>query len=215
MPSYISPSTTFRLNSKILPLIVLVLSILVIVDSYRGWVILLIPLAGTWLIATIWVLALAKGLNILREIRLGWAQVGDRLEERFILSNAARLPALWVEVVGQTNMPDYWANQVRAVKGKSETRWQIRGVCTRRGVYTLGPTSISTYDPFGLYKLSIQNPASTTLIVAPQVIPLPFIQVAPGGLVGEGTLRNKSLEQDINSTGVREYFPGDQMRTIH
>ena len=49
-------------------------------------------------------MVLARGLQIQREVRLGWAQVGDRLEERFILINQGRLPALWVEVIGQTNV---------------------------------------------------------------------------------------------------------------
>ena len=215
MLNFISPNTTIRLNSKILPVIVLILFILVIVDGYRGWVILLIPLGGTWLFATIWAYNLAIGLKIRREMRLRWTQVGDRMEEYFTLSNTSRLPALWVEVIGQTNMPDYWANQVRAVNRESETRWLIRGVCNRRGEYTLGPTSIYSHDPFGLYTVNIHNPESTTLVVVPPVVPLPFIRVSPGGRHGEGNLQVKTLDQDINSAGVREYFPGDNMRVIH
>ena len=204
-----------HLNRPLMPLLTILLSLLVIIDGYRGWVILLVAIGGTWLLATYWALALRAGLQIQRKIRLGWAQVGDRLEERFTLTNHARLPALWVEVIGQTNMPDYWANQVRSVNRSSETRWQIRGECTRRGLYTLGPTTIQTNDPFGIYTVILQNPASTTLVVTPPVVPLPPIQVAPGGRAGDGVLRVKALDQDVNSAGVREYIPGDSMRKIH
>jgi uncharacterized protein (DUF58 family) len=204
-----------RLNTPVLPALTLIFFILVLLDRYQGWAILLVALGGTWLLATLWAFALARGLSIRREMRLGWAQVGDRLEERFTLVNRARLPALWVEVIGQTNMPDYWANQVRGVRRQAETRWQIRGICTRRGLYTLGPTTFETNDPFGIYTVTLHNPASTTLVVTPPVVPLPPIQVAPGGRAGEGVLRIKALDQDINSAGVREYVEGDSMRSIH
>ena len=215
MPDSHPSAQKIRLNSPILPVLSILLFILVILDGYRGWIVLLIALGGTWLFATFWAYALARGLQIRREMRLGWAQVGDRLEERFTLINQARLPALWVEVIGQTNMPDYWANQVRSVKREAETRWQIRGVCTRRGLYTLGPTSFKTNDPFGIYTVTLHDPVSTTLVVIPPVVPLPPVQVAPGGRAGEGLLRIKALEHDINSAGVREYNPGDSMRSVH
>ena len=215
MPDRSHPAPKIRLNTPILPVLTIILCILVLVDGYRGWAILLIAIGGSWLLASLWAVALSRGLHIRREMRLGWAQVGDRLEERFTLINNARFPALWVEVIGQTNMPDYWANQVRSVKRQAETRWQIRGVCTRRGLYTLGPTTIKTHDPFGFYTVTLQNPASTTLVVIPPVVPLPPIQVAPGGRAGEGVLRVKALDRDINSAGVREYISGDSMRRIH
>jgi len=210
-----SPALKIRLNTPILPVLTIIMFVLLMVDGYRGWVILLIALGGSWLLASFWAYALSRGLKIRREMRLGWAQVGDRLEERFTLINHSHVPALWVEVIGQTNMPDYWANQVRSVQRGSETRWQIRGECTRRGLYTLGPTTIETNDPFGIYTVTLQNPASTTLVVTPPVVPLPPIQVAPGGRAGEGVLRIKAWEHDVNSAGVREYKPGDSKRSIH
>ncbi len=209
------PPPEIRLNTPILPIIIVILIILVIADGYRGWAILLIALGGVWLLSYFWARALATGLQIRREMRMGWAQVGDRLEERFTLINRARVPALWVEVIGQTNMPDYWANQVRSVKREAETRWQIRGVCTRRGLYILGPTTIKTNDPFSIYTVTLHNPVSSTLVVTPPVVPLPPIQVTPGGRAGEGLLRVKALERAVNTTGVREYMPGDSMRWIH
>jgi uncharacterized protein (DUF58 family) len=208
-------SPTIKLNTPIIPLLTLVLLVLVFIDGYRGWAILLVAIGGSWMLATYWAYALSRGLKIRREIRFGWAQVGDWLEERFTLMNTANLPALWVEVIGQTNMPDYWANQVRSVPRSAETRWQIRGICTRRGLYTLGPTTLQASDPFGIYTITLQDPDATTLMVTPPVVPLPPIKVAPGGRAGDGLLRIKSFEQDINSVGVREYLPGDSLRTIH
>lgn len=202
-------------NTHLLPLICALALILVIVDGYQGWAILLVGSGGVWLFSYLWAQALARGLQIQREMRYGWAQVGDRLEERFTLTNRANLPALWVEIIGQTNMPDYWANQVRSVERRSETRWIIRGTCTRRGLYTLGPTSIQTNDPFGIYTISLHNPTATTLMVTPPVLPLPQIQVAPGGRAGEGSPRRNAPEPTVSASNVRAYVPGDSLRWIH
>ncbi len=215
MPKTAPPPVKLKLNTRILPLISVLVFVLMLIDGYRGWAVLSIGLGGFWLISYYWARALANGLQIRREMRFGWAQVGDRLEERFTLINRARVPALWVEVIGQTNMPDYWANQVRSVEKEAETRWQIRGMCTRRGLYTLGPTTIQTNDPFGVYTVTVHDPASATLMVMPPVVPLPPIQVAPGGRAGEGTPRTNAPERTVSSARVRAYEPGDSLRWIH
>ena len=204
-----------RPNSYLLPMLSILSLVLVIVDGYQGWLILLVTFGSLWLLSFYWAFTLSNNLHIQREIRRGWAQVGDLLEEHFILINTARVPALWVEVEGQTNMPDYWANQVRSVKQHAETRWLIRGVCTRRGLYTLGPTTLKTSDPFGMFTVTLQNITATTLIVTPPVVPLPTIQVAPGGKAGEGRLRVNAPERTVNSASVRKYTSGDSMRWIH
>ncbi|HBX71121.1 MAG TPA: hypothetical protein DEH25_17520, partial [Chloroflexi bacterium] len=94
-----SPTLKIKLNTGLLPVICAIALLLVIVDGYRGWAILLVGMGGVWLFSYLWVRALAQGLHLTREMRFGWAQVGDRLEERFTLINRARIPALWVEVI--------------------------------------------------------------------------------------------------------------------
>jgi uncharacterized protein (DUF58 family) len=204
-----------KLNIRILPVLCILMAILYFIDSYRGWSFLLIGLGGLWLVSFFWARDIRKGLSLRREMRFGWAQVGDRLEERFTLINNARLPALWVEVVDSTNLPGYQASQVRVVGGYSEIRWQTEGICMHRGLYMLGPTTIKTSDPFGIYTVTIHDPSSATLMVMPPVVPLPPIQVASGGRAGEGSLRVNAPERTVSTASVREYLPGDSLRWIH
>ncbi len=204
-----------KLNIRVLPLLCVLLAVLFLIDSYKGWSFLLIALGGLWLVSRYWAKKISEGLTLRREMRFGWAQVGDRLEERFTLTNAARLPAFWVEIIDETNLPGYQANQVRAVSASSESRWQTEGICTHRGLYTLGPTTVKTSDPFGIYTVSIHDPSSATLMVMPPVVPLPPIQVAPGGRAGEGSPRVNAPERTVSSASVREYLPGDSLRWIH
>jgi uncharacterized protein (DUF58 family) len=215
MPDNDASSTELKPNIRLLPFLCIVIALMVLVDGYRGYAILFISLGGLWLISYTWANSLRKNLTVRREMRFGWAQVGDRLEERFTLINDASVPAFWVEVIDQTNMPDYQADQVRGVNANSQNRWQTEGVCKHRGLYTLGPTTLRTSDPFGIYTVTIHDAASATLMVMPPVVPLPPIQVAPGGRAGDGTPRVNAPERTVSSASVREYIPGDSLRWIH
>jgi uncharacterized protein (DUF58 family) len=183
---------------------------------YRGWTILLAGLGSAWLISYLWARSLARELGLAREMRYGWAQVGDRLEERFTLVNDGWAPALWVELIDHSTMPDYQPDTVRHVGARSSNRWHTGGTCTRRGLFTLGPTSLKTGDPLGLYTVSQRYVQSMALMVTPPVVPLPAIEVAPGGRAGEGKRPHpNTLERTVGAAGVRDYRPGDSLRWIH
>lgn len=204
-----------RLRSPLWLALVIAAMILQIISPYRGWVILLVALGGAWLIAFFWVRSLEKGLRIDREIRYGWATVGDTLEERFALVNTASFPALWVEVRDQSTLPHYNVSRATGIGGNSRNTWQTHQVCTRRGLFTLGPTTLSTGDPFGIFSVTIHNPDHTSILVSPPVLPLPEVEVASGGQAGEGKPAHAALEQTTASAGVRKYVNGDSLRWIH
>lgn len=202
-------------NSHAVPVLVALLLLLQLLTPYRGWLILLVGLGGMWLISYLWARSLARGLRLVREMRFGWAQVGDRLEERFTLVNEGWAPALWVEVLDHSDLPESQASRVTGVGGYAENRWRIERVCTCRGLFTLGPTGLRTGDPFGLYTVTLHNSASTTLLVTPPIVPLSTIQVAPSGRAGEGRPRPHAPEPTVSAAGVRDYRPGDSLRTVH
>ena len=204
-----------KLNARLLPVLIVVLALLQLTIPWEGWSILLVGLGGAWLVAWLWARQLARGLRFRREMRYGWAQVGDRLEERFTLHNDSIAPAQWVEVVDHTSMPDYQTSRVTGVDGHSNTQWRTQSVCTRRGVFTLGPTTLHAGDVFGIYSVTVEAPSSTTLMVLPPVIPLPHIEVAPGGRAGEGRPRANAPEQTVSTSTVREYYAGDSLHWIH
>ena len=204
-----------QLNTPLLPILTALLLFLEIVTPSKIWVTLLIGLGGAWLIGYFWVRALAHSLSLTREIRYGWAQVGDRLEERFTVVNDSPVPAIWLEVEDHSSLPDYYPSRATGVGGYSTSQWHTDGVCTRRGLYTLGGTTLRTGDPLGVYTLSIDDPTSTNILVLPPVVSLPPISVTPGGFSGEGRPRARAPEQTVGAASVREYQPGDSMRMIH
>jgi uncharacterized protein (DUF58 family) len=209
------PEIRLKLNSWFLPAIVGLLVAWQLIAPYRGLVILLVGLGGAWLIGYLWARSLARGLRLTRQVRFDWAQVGDRLEERFALINDQWVSALWVEIVDHSTMSGYEVGRATGIAGNEAIRWSKKAICTRRGLFTLGPTSLLTGDPFGVYTVSLHYAASIPFMVMPPVVPLPTIDISPGGRVGEGRPRANAPERTVSTASVREYAPGDSLRWVH
>ncbi len=99
--------SNLKLNSRLLPILVGLLFLTQLILPYKGWTILLVGLGGLWLISYWWAKSLLHGLKLSREMRFGWAQVGDHIEERFTVINNGDLPALWIEIIDHSTIPHY------------------------------------------------------------------------------------------------------------
>lgn len=207
--------SSLRLRSRLLPVLVVVLLVMQLLSPYRGWSTLLAGLGGAWLISYLWARSLHRNLRLVREKRFGWAQVGDRLEERFTLKNDSQLPGLWVEIEDHSTLPGYRPGRVTGVGARSLNRWRTQAACEQRGVFTLGPTTLRTADPLGLYTVEIHDPSRADLMVMPPVVPLPHIEIAPGGQAGEGRPRPDAPERTQAAASVRPYVHGDSLRWVH
>jgi uncharacterized protein (DUF58 family) len=204
-----------RLNVVLLPILVVILLLIQLAYPSKPWEMLLVGLGGAWLVGYLWARALARNLSLTREMRYDWAQVGDRLEERFTVVNNSFFPATWLEVDDHSNIPGYEPTRATNVGSYSINRWITDGICTRRGLYTLGGTTIQAGDPLGIYTVSIHDPTHTTLLVLPPVMPLPPITLSPGGYGNAGHPRPRAPEKTVGAASVREYLPGDSLRLIH
>lgn len=210
------PNGKIRIHSWTWLAVSLLLAGLQLAWPNRAWMTLLVILGGTWLAAFLWTLSLGRGLSIKREMRYGWAQVGDALQERYTLYNDSPLPAPWLEVLDHSTIPDLEDGRVTSIQGREALSWRTEGFCTRRGLYTLGPTSLRAGDPLGLCSVEVCQPDSAVLLVLPPVLPLPSIQIAAGGRVGEGNRPQRTaLETTVSVETIREYALGDPLRAIH
>ncbi|MGC9521743.1 MAG: DUF58 domain-containing protein [Anaerolineae bacterium] len=219
MSEYAEPgpgrSTKIALETWLVPILFLVLIITQLLAPYRGWRILIVGLGGAFLLSWFWSRSLAKGMDLTRQMRFGWAQVGDRLVERFTIHNDGWAPAVWAEILDGSTMPDYAVSRGTGISGYDVIRWHTEAICLRRGLFTLGPTKIRTGDPFGIFSVTLDFPASMPLLVLPPIVPLPSIEVAPGGRSGEARPRANILDKTVSAATVREYAPGDSRRWIH
>lgn len=98
----------------------LFLLVLVLLVPSRIWLAGLILLGGVQGVAYIWASQLSRHLVASRQLRYAWVQVGDVLEEIFVLDNGTFLPALWVELRDLSNLPGYSGSTVRGVGSYSQ-----------------------------------------------------------------------------------------------
>lgn len=207
--------TSLRLRARIVPVLVAILVVIEILGLYRGWRVLLVGLGLAWLIGYLWARSLVGGLRLMRELRFGWVQVGDRLIERMTLRNEGRFPALWVEFRDHSSLPDHAIGRSLSVGGGNSVRWYNDTACSIRGLFNLGPVTIQAGDPFGFYDVELTYPTSVPVLVLPQVVPLPTIPLAKGGRAEEGQVAQKAIERTVSAASVREYLAGDYHRWIH
>ncbi|NPV68294.1 MAG: DUF58 domain-containing protein [Anaerolineae bacterium] len=144
------------------------------------------------------------------------AQVGNEFGERFEVMNTGLLPKLWLEVLDHSTLPGYHASQVvPALLPKARYRWETRTICTVRGEYQLGPVTVASGDPFGLFRLTRTVAATSKIIVYPATIPIDDFALPSGLLSGGDAQRRRTHFVTTNAAGVRDYAPGDSFNRIH
>jgi uncharacterized protein (DUF58 family) len=86
---------------------------------------------------------------------------------------------------------------------------------TRRGVFNLGPTVLSSGDIFGIFPSSFKIPNKDILLVYPMMVEITNFPNPPGLLPGGEALRRRTHQVTPNAAGVREYNQGDPLNRIH
>lgn len=157
-----------------------------------------------------------RGVRVERQARSQRGTVGDIFEEHFEVSNTSRIPKLWLEVANETTIPHATGSRVLTfLRGKQKRIYTARIWLTSRGGFTLGPTTISSGDPFGIFRVSKKIPASSSLVVLPLIFRVNEFVSPPGLLPGGQAIRRKAIDVTPHAAGVREYIPGDPMKRIH
>jgi uncharacterized protein (DUF58 family) len=124
-------------------------------------------------------------LNLSRTARIQRANVGDFFEEHFEVANDSRVLAPWIEVFNQSSIPYASGSRLLTlIPGRQKRTYFARTWLTRRGAFSLGPTRITTGDPFGLFRSSKLIPSTQTLIVLPMLFEIKSFMFPPGLLPG-------------------------------
>lgn len=169
-----------------------------------------------FLVTYLWAVLSIRGMRVTRIARSLRASVGEVFEEQFVLSNKSRWPCLWVEVDNQSVLPQAaGARLLTAIGGQQQRSYIARTWLTHRGAFPLGPTTLLSGDPFGLFVMRRKFSARDTLVVLPMTVDIPVFYTPPGLLPGGKAVRQKTTEVTPHAVGVREYVPGDPMKRIH
>lgn len=165
--------------------------------------------------SALWAWQMARHVRAERRLGARRVQVGDVMEERFALRNQSVLPVLWAEVTDQSDVPGYSASVVRAVDSDGETLWTNSGTAARRGEFHLGPWSVETGDPLGLFVVRLYYPQAHPILVYPPLAELPFPPLPRGASPGPSRINLASPLPTVNAGQVRAYELGDPFRHIH
>ncbi len=144
--------------------------------------------------------------------RVPW---GQTLQEHFRVQNQGIVPKLWLEVADPSDLPGYFARRVVTLGGHRKRSWTTAVECRRRGAYSMGPMTITSGDPFGIFKATRRFGYTHNLLVYPRLVDLTHFTVPPANLPGEGRFRRRTHFVTPNASGVREYVWGDSFNRIH
>ena len=168
------------------------------------------------LVSYLWSWSNVSSLQLVRQTRSQRSQVGEVAEERFLVRNRGLLPKLWVEVRDHSDLPGHRASWVvSSLGGRRERGWAVRTVCRQRGRFTLGPITLTSSDPFGLFESKKNIVATSPIVVYPYTVNLPQFRLPSGELPGGGAVRRRTHYVTTNVSGIRDYFPGDSFNRIH
>ncbi len=158
------------------------------------------------------------------------AFIGDEIDMALAIENRKPLPIPWLkinefipqglEIAGKEDeFIDYMGGTplVEAVSlGRYERlrrKHTLRAL--NRGHYYFGPGDLTSGDLFGLYvrKARITRHA-WNLIVYPDTIPLPDLELATARPIGDSKSRKPVWRDPTRPAGIREYRPGDPVKSI-
>ncbi len=123
---------------------------------------------------------------------------------------------MWVEVDDESDLPDHHASHIiSSLSGKSEYAWKVRTFCRERGRFRLGPITLTSGDPFGLFRIKYHLAHTSNVVVYPNTVPLRSFPLPIGMLPGGDALRRRTHYITTNASGVRDYAPGDPFNRIH
>ena len=170
------------------------------------------------LIAIAWLTSMfaLRGIKVERHARSLRASVGDVFEEHFEISNTSKVPKLWLEVANESSMPYATGSRVLTfLRARQKRIYTARNWLTNRGGFPLGPTTVTSGDLFGIFRVSKSYPPTSSLVVLPMIFPVAEFLSPPGLLPGGKAIRRKSIDITPHAAGIREYVPGDPMKRIH
>jgi uncharacterized protein (DUF58 family) len=173
-------------------------------------------MTGVILVALLWSVLSMRGLSLKRGARMQRSQVGKYFEEALELNNGSRWPKLWVEVRDFSDLPGHQVSRViNSLGRRSMSRWQVRTLCYQRGRFTLGPVTVTSGDPLGIFRFTRDVPGTSSLVVTPATVPIPQFSPPIGYLPGGDAMHRRTPYITASVSGVRDYVPGDSFNRIH
>lgn len=207
----------FRRYRSLTVLIVILVASLVSAFATGFWlpsrlayvIVAAVPLCYLWARVNMW------GVSGEAERRVDRLEQGQTFEERLFVRNRSFLGKLWLEVDDPSDLPGHVAGRVLGLRRWQTRSWKVTTTCERRGVFTLGPVTVSSGDPFGVFRFTRTFGHPRSILVYPKALDLTSFYLPPAQLTGERRLRRATHHVTPNAAGIRAYEFGDSFSRIH
>ncbi len=195
----------------------LIIAILLIVATIAEWEDIEWPFYSgvvLLLIAYVWSRSSLVSVGFERTLEADRVFAGSSVRERFRVSNHSLLPKTWLVFRDGSTLPGYDPSRSVTVKSRSDAVWASEARPEHRGRYRIGPVTLESGDPFGLFDTRRQIEHSHGLLVYPRIVELPERASMGGELSGAPRQApGRSVSSPIIRS-VRQYVPGDPWNRI-
>jgi len=173
-------------------------------------------LLGVFIFGRIWSSRAMRGITASRVFpnRIFY---GETISVQLNISNSSFLPLVWLQL--HESMPvslsvNGFLQRVISLPARDKVHYEYLLEGRRRGIYSVGPLSIHSGDPFGLATILSSVVPEDRLIVYPKIIPLTRVVLPSRSPFG--TLRHTQpiFEDPSRVLGKRDYIAGDSLRRI-
>jgi len=156
------------------------------------------------------------GIEINRYVKNKNQTVGNIFDERMEINNKSRLSKLWIELIDQSELfSNVHSRVITSIKPKNHVIFSSSVILNKRGLFALGPTTIKSGDPFGIFSISKTFPEKNYLVVFPKYYSLNYFPLITNRMIGNEYAYQKTAQTTPQAAGVREFQPGDPLNRIH
>lgn len=166
-------------------------------------------------VSFVWAWLNLRGVRVERESFTNRTQVGGVAHERLSVMNLWPFPKLWIELRDHSDLPLHASGFVSYLPARDRRRWVSKTPCTMRGKFTLGPATLVSGDPFGIFRLQRPVEGTSEVLVYPRTTPLPAFALPSAELPGGQDVKSRAYHVTPNVSSIRDYQPGDSFNRIH
>lgn len=194
--------------------VIAVLFVIAVVNDWSAPDRLIIMLLAVLAVSYLWSRLSLQRLAMTRSLSLDRVRAGDSVTEELRISNYGRLPKLWVEVRDHSSLPGHRAGRVVNLGVHGSGQWLVKTRCLQRGRFRLGPVTVSSGDPLGLFRVQKSVPVVHHLMVYPMALDVSHVPLPAASMSGGRAVNRNALVAAHTIAGVREYVTGDPLNRI-
>ncbi|MBA2248351.1 MAG: DUF58 domain-containing protein [Chloroflexia bacterium] len=194
--------------------VIAVLFVVAVINDWSAPDRLIVMLLAILAVSYVWSRLSLQRLAMTRSLSLDRVRAGEWVTEAVTISNHGRLPKLWIEVRDHSSLPGHNPGRVVNLGALGSAQWETRTKCRHRGRFRLGPMTVSSGDPLGLFRVHKSVPVTHALIVYPMALDVSRVPLPAASMSGGKAVNRNALVAAHTIAGVREYATGDPLNRI-